>query len=93
MADILVIPANELYDPFDILDDLIWEDTPDEHRWENHHAGTIRRNDKFWMIYWVTGLTENQEDRFFEDEIEDDGTMILHEAESFEVKVTKWCVK
>lgn len=76
-----------------IYENLVWEEFPvDEHRWEDYHTGVTKYNDKYWMIYWVTGRTENQDNRYFEDYYRD-GKLTLDEAESYEVTEMKWRVK
>ena len=74
-----------------IYENLVWEEFPvDEHRWEDHHSGVTKYKDKYWWLDWWTGSTENQDNRYFEDDLNPDGSLTLTEAESYEVVETKW---
>lgn len=75
-----------------LYENLVWEDESDSRRWEEHHTGVTKYNDKYWMVYWTTGLTEVQESTWFEYYYKD-GKLTLHEAESYEIVKTKWRVK
>jgi hypothetical protein len=98
MAETLILSAEEIEeeDLVEVLiyDSLVWEDLPtDQHRWEEWHTGVTKYKDKYWWIKWVTGLTENQDNQYFEYELASDGSLTLHEAESYEVTETKWRIK
>lgn len=97
MAEVLVLTEEEIEENdlewVLIYENLVWEEFPtDDHRWEEHHTGVTKYNDKYWMIDWWTGNTENQDNRYFEDYYED-GKLTLVEAESYEVVETKWRAK
>lgn len=98
MAEMLTIPAEELEEGdmewVLIWENLVWEELPtDQRRWEERHSGVTKYKGKHWWIDWVTGLTENQDNRYFEDYLNPDGSLTLHEAESYEVTITKWRLK
>lgn len=94
MRKTLVLTREDLEDPCDFLDEyLIWEDESDSGRWEEYHTGVIEYNGNYWLIDWVTGLTEEQEDQWFEYAVAADGSMTLPEAESYEITEKRWRVK
>ena len=77
----------------DLLDSIFWEDEPDLSRWESHHTGVFEWKGKFYLAHWSLGLTESQENRWFEDCENADGSVDFEEAESYDVTVTKWRAK
>lgn len=97
MPEILILTQEEIEEE-DLAwvltyENLVWEEFPtDQHRWEEYHTGVTKYRDKYWMIYWATGLTENQDNRYFED-IMENGTLTLEEAESYETTTISWRAK
>lgn len=97
MAD-LVFTKEQWDDPefeyYDIIDSMVWEDESDTSRWEEHHEGVFKWTDgKFYMAYWTTGLTENQENTWFEYYMNANGGISFKEAEPYEVVEKKWRLK
>lgn len=97
MAKVLKFTAEQWndrnFDYFDIIDAMVWEDETDDHRWESYHFGVFEWEGAHYWAEWVTGLTEMQENRWFEDYMDADGGITFLEAESFDVTITKWRVK
>jgi hypothetical protein len=93
MAEVLVLTEEQIEDEdltwVLVYDNLVWEGESDSHRWEEYHHGVTQYNDKYWWIEWVTGLTENQDNRYFEDYYRQ-GKLTLTEAESYTETVTNW---
>lgn len=96
MADLVFTKEEwENFDYFEIIEDLmVWEDESDTSRWEEHHYGAFKWHDgKFYIAKWTTGLTESQENTWFEYYMNADGSISFPEAESYEVVETKWRLK
>lgn len=69
--------------------ECIHEEVIDSNRWTEITKGVFEYEGKFYSVEWETGLTEYQENTWFES-FAIDGKVECPEVEQYEVTVKKW---